>query len=288
MKGIENIGVESLLNGLNPLNERDWEIRMRNILKLGRIETERRRQSQEKLVEFISDGTIVLALIEVVITDSQWQVRMAAAQVLGLMEATFAVGVLGDAAKVARIEDGEFSFEVRRTAIYALGNIGGDDALKIISQLLGREREEGGSESLRSVCVATLRPFGEEAYVELCRCADPDFEKAPHIRKSAIMILGGITFTNSGNKTHSLDRLCDSLKEPDVTIRNAAAYSLGEIGDTRAIGALESALSAIHEHEGETIRAALEKLRSRRDARSQARSLPEFGEAPPERTRIGQ
>ena len=125
---------------------------------------------------------------------------------------------------------GDTDWRVRKTAVEALVEFGGDDVISGLIKALGAHDNAGE----RNSAIEALIHVGARAVDALLGILDaPDGD----VRKFAVDILGNI------QDSRAVPFLISKLDDPDENIGVAAAEALGKIRDPRAVDALLDCLS---------------------------------------------
>jgi HEAT repeat protein/beta-lactamase regulating signal transducer with metallopeptidase domain len=197
------------------------------------------------------DTAAVGALERLLRTDANADVRLAAAEALGRMEAKRSVPVLeaalGDQSAAVRrtvawalgqIEDkssvealvhalADSDAEVRETAIWALGQIADSGSVAALAERLGRD----GQVEVRRKSAWALGQIEDKSAVPALGTAlhrDSD----PEVRRTAAWALGQI------GDAASVQALADALGDADEQVRTVSVWALGQIGPRHAPDAL--------------------------------------------------
>jgi len=239
----------------------------------------------EQLGKRLNDLVAVAALREALASEKHWGVRKEIARVLGEVKTPEARAALSDALLDA-------DARVREEAAKALGEFKGDaEAAKLLEGVIAKEPKsyvvaaavrsvgkigaDGAFERLRDALkrdshVEVIRRGALEGLAELGDARGfgiamewSRYGKPPHARQSAIEALG----TLGRGKDAALDHLLGLLADPYIWARRSALTALGELGDTRAIPALEAfAAAEIERRLQREAEKALEKLRAKQKA----------------------
>ena len=184
-----------------------------------------RRAEAARSLDQKGDTAAVAALARLLRSDASEDVRVAAAEALGRMEAKAGVPALGDAL-------GDQSAKVRNTAAWALGQIEDRTSVPALARALS-DRDDG----VRETAVWALGQIeGPDAVVALAAALARDATVA--VRRTAAWALGQI-----GDKS-AVGPLGTALRgERDGEVRRTVAWALGQIGDGAAVPALSTGLS---------------------------------------------
>jgi len=161
---------------------------------------------------------------------------------------------------------------VRRAAIDALAEIGGEDAAHLVTVSLADEEAVvalaairglgrlGRAEQLASLAVTTRDPIRLGTVLRALRDADPQraFAAArpllrspePSIAAAAIDVVGGVALEGH------VEALSSATDHPDHAVVNLALGEIAKLGDDRALAALSSAI----EHAAESVRRCAAEL----------------------------
>lgn len=178
-------------------------------------------------------------------------------------EVSYALGDVRDPAAVAplvRLLQNDKILAVRTAAAIALGKIGDSSAIESLMTVL-KKRPVEDDEFLRR---SNARSIGQIAQV--IATGNPNVLTPQNFLPEKFKDLGptGVTSITSTFSTavDVLLRVLQNQEEADDT-RREAAFSLGAIGDRKAVPALESYLAAPDPYLVEIVKEALEKIRRR-------------------------
>ena len=166
--------------------------------------------------------------------------------------------------------------DVRRRIVTALGELGDIQALPLLRYAL-QDRQDMvrhsaaygiinlayGSESVEALRLALYDEAAHVRYIavrslEFLDASDIMLEAArndlPEVRQIAVYYLGKIQLQAG------FERLIDALQDPDDGVCLGAIWSLGQIGDARAAGALHQLVNDPSEHVARAAQEALLKL----------------------------
>jgi HEAT repeat protein/beta-lactamase regulating signal transducer with metallopeptidase domain len=157
------------------------------------------------------------------LTDAAWEVRAAAAEALGNIRDKRAVGALISAL-------GDEDWHVRLNAIEALGEISDQKAINPLAEAL-----KDTNHSIRLAAVEALSNMEDRhALRPLCEAlGDEDWR----IRSDAAQALGEL------EDNGAVDPLISLLKDTNWEVRRNAAEALGDIAEFRSLSALTDALN---------------------------------------------
>ena len=207
------------------------------------------------------DAAVIEALFRAARTDRFWGVRVAAISSLGEIGAR-RPGLVNRIADLAKGQKPR----VRRAVAWALGWIGGDDAVKILRRIVASEESKF---TVGMALLAIARTKREDAFdilsKELVRESHRDmlrqliFDGLASLKDPrAVPVL--IEYTGPGYKNEARDaatkalgklgiadervesRLIELLRDPWFRVRSAAARSLAKLKSARAAAALRAAL----------------------------------------------
>jgi HEAT repeat protein len=233
---VEALGRLRELRALEPLvqclKDREAQVRATTVVTLGKL----------------GDASITDRLVAG-LKDSNWSVRKGAVEALGLLKAGSAVEAMTGLLK-------DPDHDVRETAIHALAQIRDPCALESLVVALTDSQT-----AVRRAAAGTLRLIDREwERSEAAQRAIPELKAAlKHkeywVRQAATEALAQVTqvpaavpsldaFTDPVHYKHrvAVDALLEALVDHDRDLRQAAAESLGRLGDTRAAGLLHGAL----------------------------------------------
>jgi HEAT repeat protein len=233
---VEALGSLRELRALEPLaqclKDRDAQVRATTAVTLGKL----------------GDASIVDRLTAV-LKDSNWSVRKGAVEALGQLKAANAIEAI---ARLLKDPD----HDVRETTIHALAQIRDPRAIEPLVVALTDSQT-----SVRRAAAGTLRLIDREwERSEAAQRAIPELKAAlKHkeywVRQAATEALAQVTqvpatepqlnaFTDPVHYKHraAVDALLEALVDHDRDLRQAAAESLGRLGDTRAAALLSGAL----------------------------------------------
>ena len=198
----------------------------------------------------------VKALSEAALRDSFWAVRIEAVKALAIVKSDPAraalVGALKDkeskvrreaikglamfkdpnlADNFVKIIDGDPSYFAIADAARALGQTSSPRAYDVLAGAMKLESWQGTIRAGVLGGLATLKdPRALDIALKYVSPSNPE-----SVRTAAFQVLAE---TGKGND-RALDALLSALKEKSVTVRLGAVQALGQLGDQRAIGALE-------------------------------------------------
>jgi len=249
------------------------------------------------------DSTTVSALRAALETDAFWAVRAAAATALGKTRRQDALDALlasrqqklpkvrraialalgdfrvdfdpGNARAAHTLErwvsDGDASLFVEANAALALGRVRSPRAVEILTSVLDRRVY---MDNIRARALEGLGATSDEAaypVVEAAITRKASFQS----RRAAVTALGRLA-EGTANARRARERLEAVLADPDFRVRMDAALALAELGDVRAIAAIERARAA--ELDGRVkrrFRNAVTQLREKGGASDKLRKLGE-------------
>jgi len=188
------------------------------------------RPNVQKLFEKKDVDGLVKAL-----TDRETEIRLAAAQILGVMRAVRAVLQL-----ITALKDEEA--EVREAAAESLGMLG--DA-RAVEPLVALVRDP--AEAVQKAAAEALLKFGAPAVRSLCNTLT---NPQPQVRLVAVQTLGAI------GDPQAVKPLCQLLSDPDAGVRQAVAIALGKLGPT----ALEFLCKALRDKDVEVREAVADAI----------------------------
>ncbi|MBN2574013.1 MAG: HEAT repeat domain-containing protein [Deltaproteobacteria bacterium] len=249
------------------------------------------------------DGPAVAALRQALETDAFWAVRAAAATALGKTRRQDALSALlaargQEQPKVRRavaaalgefridyepgnaraaellaawVRDGDPSCFVEANAALALGRVRSPRAVEVLGPVLERRSY---MDTIRARALEGLGVCGDAAaypVIETAISRTATFQS----RRAAVTALGRLA-EGTANARRARERLEACLSDSDFRVRMDAASALVEIGDARAIPAIERALAG--ELDGRArrrFRNAITQLREKGDAGEKLRKLGE-------------
>jgi hypothetical protein len=164
-------------------------------------------------------------------------VRLAVAAALGEFRVDFHPGN----ARAVRtletwVEQGDPSCFVESAAAFALGRVRSPRAVEILGQALGRRSY---ADTIRARSLEGLGATADEAALPVVEAAitrTASFQS----RRAAVAALGRLA-EGSAHARRARERLESCLFDPDFRVRMDAASALAEIGDARAVPAIERA-----------------------------------------------
>ncbi len=202
----------------------------------------------------------------------QPKVRRAVAAALGEFRVDFDPGNARAAEVLERwVSEGDPSLFVEANAALALGRVRSPRAVKILTPVLDRRAY---MDTIRSRALEGLGATSDEAaypVVEAAITRAASFQS----RRAAVSALGRLA-EGTGNARRARERLEACLADPDFRVRMDAAMALAEIGDARAISAIERARAT--ELDGRAKRrfqSAITQLREKGGAGDKLRKLGE-------------
>ena len=182
----------------------------------------RAKMNLESREEAAVDTTKLFAMIRA-LNDEEPEVRKTAIYILGEMEDPRAIDALG------KILTSDPLAELRSRAAWALGEIEDERAIPALMKAV----EDENGEVRKNVVWALGQIESEDALPALSKAAkDPN----PKVRKNAIWAIGEI------ESPAAVGILTEALKDDDEQVRRSAAWGLGELEDDDAIPGLVVAL----------------------------------------------
>jgi len=175
-------------------------------------------------------------------------------------EAAFALGVVGDPSSASQLLNSlsrDKSPEVRAAAAVALGKVGDPAAIPILVDLLKRSPTED-TELLRRAAARSIGQVAQIMRSGRVRVVTPQ-NFLPEKYKDIGPKPSADLLAHFGTAVETLIRVLDDSKETDDT-RREAAFSLGAIGDQRAIGVLTKYISSPDPYLAEICKESLLKL----------------------------
>jgi len=175
-------------------------------------------------------------------------------------EAAYALGVVGDPSSAPQLLNSfsrDKSLEVRAAAAVALGKVGNPAAIPILVDLLKRNPTED-TELLRRAAARSIGQIAQITRSGRVRVVTPQ-NFLPEKYKDIGPKPSADLLAHFGSAVDTLIRVLDDSKETDDT-RREAAFSLGAIGDQRAIGILTKYISSPDPYLAEICKESLLKL----------------------------
>jgi HEAT repeat protein len=130
---------------------------------------------------------------------------------------------------------------VRVAAIGHVDNVGGDeDSKKLVTDAFLREKDPGVRKTLAIMISGADYPIQQQIDLMMQLAEDPD----PEIRRAMLYGLGESEMLGTGaNIPGAYEKVAEHLKsDPDLEARQDACDALGELGDPRAVKAIEAVL----------------------------------------------
>jgi HEAT repeat protein len=177
-------------------------------------------------------------------------------------EAAFALGVVGDPSSAPQLLisfSRDKSPEVRAAAAVALGKVGNPAAIPVLVDLLNKRPTED-TELLRRADARSIGQIAQITRSGKVRVVTPQ-NFLPEKYKDIGPKPSADLLTHFGSAVDTLIRILDDPKETDDT-RREAAFSLGAIGDQRAIGVLTKYISSPDPYLAEICKESLLKLKA--------------------------
>jgi HEAT repeat protein len=204
---------------------------LRPLVELLRDTEPRVREAAAVAVGRIDSLSSVEALVRVVREDSSPSVRRAAAWALGQLEARTAVDVL------TAVLRQDADARVREMAAWALGSM---ETRSAAPGLIGALRRDS-SDAVRETSAWALGNVGDRTAVDILGDAVRS-DRSARVRGTAAWALGQL------DPRAAPRGLVDGLSDQEDDVRLKAALALGQIGDSTALSAIQSALR-VEKHE---------------------------------------
>ena len=171
--------------------------------------------------QLLEQGKAATLPLTELLTNAEPTLRASAAEVLGTLGDTSALSAL--TAALADTDD-----RVRLSATTALGRIKHARSAQALTCLLGDQDDK-----VAAAAACGLENLGELAVDLVCGLLD---HETVDVRVRAIDVLGRLRYRGA------CDRLIRGLADKVIWVRSVSAHALGEIGDGRAVPALNDAL----------------------------------------------
>ena len=155
-------------------------------------------------------------------------VREAAAECLGTITSTRAVGLLGQ-----RLKDADESENVRLAAMKSLKQIGSESALRFIRNVL---KDKDGAAQIRINAAHSLGEAKDREALELLIDVAKDEDEKSGIRRRAVAALGTI------GDPKAVESLIELLSSPDERFRGGVVESLAKLKDRSVLDSLKTVL----------------------------------------------
>jgi HEAT repeat protein len=198
------------------------------LLGLFRDESEKVRLAAVVATGRLDSTSAVAALMRVVQQDPAPSVRRSAAWALGQLESREAADVL--AGVLSRDSDAH----VREMAAWALGHMEGRAGKAALANALSKDADE----RVRETAAWSLAQIEDRSAVDALAAATSD--GSARVRGTVAWAIGQLRGDDDGSRVPpGLLRL---LKDESEDVRLKAAWSLGQIGDGSALGAIQDAL----------------------------------------------
>jgi HEAT repeat protein len=223
------------------------------LVGLFRDESEKVRLAAVVATGRMDSASAVAALMRVVQQDPAPSVRRSAAWALGQLESREAADVLGGV--LGRDSDAK----VREMAAWALGHMEGRGGKSALANALSKDADDG----VRETAAWALAQIEDRSAVDALAAATSD--RSARVRGTAAWAIGQLRGDDEGSRVPpGLLRL---LRDDSEDVRLKTAWSLGEIGDATALGAIQDALK---QEQSSQVRRALVRALIKSGGRSEA------------------
>jgi HEAT repeat protein len=223
------------------------------LLGLFRDESEKVRLAAVVATGRLDSTSAVAALMRVVQNDPAPSVRRSAAWALGQLESREAADVL--AGVLSRDSDAK----VREMSAWALGHMEGRNGRTALANALSKDADDG----VRETAAWALAQLEDRSSVDALAAATSD--RSARVRGTVAWAIGQLRGDDEGSRVPpGLLRL---VKDDSEDVRLKAAWSLGQIGDASALGAIQDALK---QEQSSQVRRALVRALIKSGGRSEA------------------
>ncbi len=225
------------------------------LLGLFRDESEKVRLAAVVATGRMDSTSAVAALMRVVQNDPAPSVRRSAAWALGQLESREAADVL--AGVLGRDSDAK----VREMSAWALGHMEGRNGKTALTNALGKDADDG----VRETAAWALAQIEDRSAVDALAAATADH--SARVRGTVAWAIGQLRGDDEGSGSRVPPGLVRLLKDESEDVRLKAAWSLGQIGDASALGAIQDALKL---EQSSQVRRALVRALIKSGGRSEA------------------